>query len=105
MPSAYYNPTTNKLISSYIGAAAGSVNVMTVANTDVTVLEDGTVYTVKANLANTTTTPTVNINGLGAKTIVKRVSTALAASDYLANMYLQLLYNGTNMVLLNPIVN
>ena len=40
-----------------------------------------------------------------AKTIVKRTNTALAASDILANKYCILIYDGTNLVLINPVVN
>ena len=59
-------------------------------------------YRVKFINANTTTTPTLNLNGLGAKTIVKLVSTALAVGDISANMVCDLHYDGTNFVLLSP---
>ncbi|MCR4305478.1 MAG: right-handed parallel beta-helix repeat-containing protein [Candidatus Daviesbacteria bacterium] len=55
----------------------------------------------RANTANTTDA-TLNINGLGAKAIVKGVSTALSSNDILALMYCQCVYDGTNFVLLNP---
>lgn len=59
----------------------------------------GMVVRFKASAANATTTPTINVNGLGAKTIVKRVNTALVANDILANQFLELIYDGTNFVL------
>lgn len=90
----------------FLGTTTGIADVMAItASPAITAYANGATYSVKANLANATTTPTININGLGAKTLVKRVSTALAANDYLANMYIQLQYDGTNMVLQNPIVN
>ncbi len=55
----------------------------------------------KAKTANTTAC-TINVNGLGAKSIVKAVSTALATNDILANMFCLLIYDGTNFVLMNP---
>ncbi len=58
----------------------------------------------KANTANTGAA-TINVNGLGAKTIVKRLNTALANSDILAGMFCLLIYDGTNFVLMNPVVN
>lgn len=61
----------------------------------------GRVYVLKAATANTGAA-SVNFNGLGAKTIVKAVSTTLADNDILAAMLCLLVYDGTNMVLLNP---
>jgi len=62
----------------------------------------GQSFKVKFVNANTTTTPTINLNGLGAKTIVKGVSTALAVGDISANMIGDIQYDGTNFVLKNP---
>lgn len=61
----------------------------------------GALYILKAATANTGAA-TVNFNALGAKTIVKAVNTTLADNDILANMLCLLVYDGTNMVLLNP---
>lgn len=90
----------------YGGTATGLVNVMaaTIAPA-ITAYTAGAFYLVQANITNTTTTPTLNLNGLGAKTIVKRAATALAAGDYVANMMCLFVYDGTNMELLNPVVN
>lgn len=56
--------------------------------------------------ANTITGPTLNLNGLGAKTIKKRDSAgtkvALAAGDYNASGPFDFEYDGTDFVLLNP---
>jgi hypothetical protein len=53
-----------------------------------------------ANTANTGAA-TINVNGLGAKTIVKGVNTALANNDILAGMFCKLAYDGTNFVLMS----
>lgn len=62
---------------------------------------EGQQYMFKANTANTGAA-SLNINGLGAKTIVKAVSTTLANNDILAGMFCLVVYDGTNFVLLNP---
>lgn len=84
------------------GVDAGSTDdyVATISPTPVGYVTGG-VYILVAATANTGAA-TVNFNGLGAKTIVKAVSTTLSNNDILANMYCLLVYNGTNMVLLNP---
>lgn len=46
--------------------------------------------------------PTLNINGLGAKNIVKGASTNLKSNDILANEYHRVFYDGTNIVLNSP---
>lgn len=90
----------------YLGAATGLVNVLVVTSSPaVLALIVGCEYTFQANITNTTTTPTLNISGLGAKTIVKRAATALAAGDYVANMMCKCIWDGTNMQLINPVVN
>jgi uncharacterized protein YjbI with pentapeptide repeats len=95
----------------YLGTAGGSGDALTITPAPpLANLVVGAIYRVKApNSANATTTPTITITGaagsFGAKTIVKRVSTALAANDILANKQLILSWDGTNMVLQNPTVN
>ena len=105
------SPSTPFLQPPPLGTAAGTADSMTL--TPIPALQSlviGVIYTVQApNSANSTTTPHINITGqvgsFGNLLIVKRVSTALAANDILANKYCMLLWNGTNMVLLNPTVN
>lgn len=48
---------------------------------------------------------TLNVNSLGAKTIVKSVNTTLANGDILAGMVITVIYDGTNFVLQNPTAN
>lgn len=52
--------------------------------------------------ANTSSTPTINFNGLGAKNIKKEGSINLRAGDMPAGHAAVFMYDGTNMVLLNP---
>ncbi len=61
----------------------------------------GLQITFKANTANTGAA-SLNVNGLGAKTIVKAVSTTLSDNDILASMLCVVVYDGTNFVLQNP---
>jgi len=55
----------------------------------------------KANTVNTGAC-TLNINGMGAKAIVKGITTALSNADILALMWCQCVYDGVAFVLLNP---
>gem|GEM_PF-2939910 len=47
--------------------------------------------------ANTTTTPTLAVNGLAAKTFVHKDGTALVAGDIAASTLYEAIYDGTNM--------
>jgi hypothetical protein len=90
----------------YMGSAGGTADALTATPTiALTAYTTGAFYIVKATATNATTTPTINISSLGAKTIVKRAGTALAAGDIVNGANLLLVYDGTNMQLLNPIVN
>ena len=79
------------------------VNVMTATLAPVPAsLTTGMSVSVLPNLANTTTTPTLNVNGLGAKTITKLGTTALAAGDYTTTAIAVFIYDGTHWQLQNP---
>lgn len=53
--------------------------------------------------ANTITNPTINVDGLGAKTIKKGAGSALAVGELGASgTILEAVYNGTDFILLNP---
>lgn len=56
------------------------------------------------NNAQVTTTPTLNVSGLGVKTIVKRAATALVSGDLESGGVYLFVYNGTNMQAFNPAV-
>lgn len=63
----------------------------------------GDTYLVKFNHANAAGASTINVDGLGAKSIVKNQGTALVAGDIPANMIGLISYDGTNFQLLTPI--
>lgn len=63
----------------------------------------GLFFTFIADRANTTTTVTVNVNGLGAKAVKKyAAASALEAGDILANQVVVCEYDGTNVYIVNP---
>jgi hypothetical protein len=70
-----------------------------------TSLTDGMIIHTKIVSANTTTTPTLNVNSLGAKTIKKLNGVALAVGDIGANTHCTFMYDGTDMILQSPVVN
>lgn len=82
-----------------VETAAGTTYTLGLGITAYTI---GSLYNVKFPTANTSTTPTLNINSLGAKTIVKEGSVALMPGDIPLGHEAILRYNGTNVVLLNP---
>jgi hypothetical protein len=63
----------------------------------------GMVVHFKANTINTGAA-TLNVNSLGAKTIVKGVSTTLADGDIGAGQFCTVIYDGTNFVLQSPTI-
>lgn len=80
-------------------ADSGSANAYVVAPSPAaTAYTAGMVVRFKAANANTTAS-TVNVNGLGAKTIAKNGATALAAGDIAANEVVTVVYDGTNFQL------
>lgn len=82
------------------GAANAYVAILTPALAAYTA---GVLVQFKATNANTTAS-TVNVNGLGVKTIKKGGgATDLASGDIAAGMIVQLEYDGTNFIMLNPV--
>lgn len=62
---------------------------------------NGAVFRFKANTANTGAA-TLNVNGLGAKSIVKNLNVALATGDILAGQIVEVSYDGTNLQMVSP---
>lgn len=84
-------------------AGAGSVNVMTATlSPALTSLVAGIEVDILPNLANTSTTPTLNVSALGAKTITKNGTSALAAGDLITTAIAKLIYDGVEWQLQNP---
>lgn len=62
----------------------------------------GQTFTFKAGNTNTSTTPTLNVNSLGAKTIVSIGGSTIMIGAILTGGTYQVTYDGTNFQLLNP---
>lgn len=77
--------------------ATGPVNVwaVSIAPTRLTAYVDGLTIRVRFPAANTTTVPTINLNGLGAKVICRDSSSNLSANDIAAGMVGLLTYSAT----------
>lgn len=70
----------------------------------ITAYVTGTRYRFKTAVSNTGAA-TLNINALGAKTLVKKIDgtlTGLANNDIIANVYYEVVYDGTQMQLIDP---
>ncbi|WP_340013386.1 phage tail protein [Paenibacillus sp. FSL K6-1318] len=59
---------------------------------------DGLRITIKINVANTGAV-TINVNGLGAKSVLKSNGSAIASNAFRVNSVYSLVYNGTNFIL------
>lgn len=103
----FVNPTTlaSTLLSDYkVDTGTANAYVITPAPA-ITAYTTGQIFSFKAVNANTTTS-TLNVNGLGVKTINKGSgATALASGDIAAGMVVLVEYDGTNFVMLNPVAN
>lgn len=79
-------------------AAGGAADAWTaaVASTLLTSYVDGLQIRVKFGAANTVTAPTINLNGLGAKTIASESGTLLMPGDIAAGMIATLTYSATS---------
>lgn len=82
----------------------GAVNVLTasVSFGCPTAYTPGMFIKVLPNHANTTTTPTLNFCGVGAKTITKAGTSALVSNDLITTQIATFIYDGTDMELQNP---
>ncbi len=89
-----------KIYVTTTGAANAYVATLPLA---ISAYKTGQVFYLISNFANTGAA-TININGLGAKTIKKLgATTDLVANDILSGQAFQLMYDGTFMQLLNPV--
>lgn len=84
-------------------ADSGAVNVyVATLSPAMTAYSTGVMGCFKASASNTTATPTINFNGLGAKTIVKFNNGALSNGDIGTVEPSCVIYDGANFLLLNP---
>jgi len=103
VPDANITLTDRALTQSY-AIASGTNTYTTGFGPIVTAYVTGGIYLIRFTNANTIAAPTLNIDSVGAATIVRQGGGALLAGDISANMYALLQYNGTQFVLLNPAV-
>jgi hypothetical protein len=89
------------------GTAGGTADVLTITLTPaITAYATGQRFTFLTGAsANATSTPTLNANGVGAKTIVRKDGSALQAGDMTASTLQDVEYDGTNFRLVPPIAN
>lgn len=87
-------------------SAGGTANAITATfSPEVTELSNGQSFLIQAQYANTVTNPTLSINGLPAKTIIKENNQPLELGDILgANFWMELIYDASldKFQLLNP---
>lgn len=83
----------------------GSANSLQITTGDsLNLLNDigGRLFIIKASAANTSTTPTLTVDGCAATVIKKNGSDALEAGNIAAGMLCIIIYDGTQFQLLNP---
>lgn len=105
--------STNKFITQkdlqkaaelYGVSAAGSDTYAITLSPAPTAYAAGQVFRFKADVANTGAA-TLNVNSLGAKSILRPDGSALANGDIAANQIVQVIYDSTNFLMLSPIAN
>jgi len=99
----YFSPANAILTdsSNIYSLTAGSATAFTATVSPApTALSTGMVFNLKAHTSNSGTTPTLNVNSLGAKTITKQ-GNAVAAGDIVSGGCFQVMYDGTNFQLLS----
>jgi len=85
------------------GTSGGSANAQTITLTPaITAYVTGQIFTFVAGFTTTTTTPTININSVGAKSIVTPGLTSMFAGAIQSGATYAIMYDGTRFVLLNP---
>ena len=88
----------------YLTSVAGTNTITATAPISMTALAAGQVFRFVAAATNTGGV-TININSIGAKAITKNGTTALGAGDILINAIVEVIYDGTQFQLLNPVIN
>ncbi|RII32864.1 hypothetical protein D2A34_21965 [Clostridium chromiireducens] len=82
----------------YCGTTSGT-NTYAVTNSEITAYTDG--LTVRVKIGNASTgASTININGLGAKTILDTLGNSITSGGLKAGLPYHLSYNGTNFIVL-----
>lgn len=102
----FVNPSTLTTVQTYdYAASSGGTDTYAITVTPApTAYVTGQVFTFKADVINTGVA-TLNVNSLGAKSILRPDSSALADGDIAASQFVQVIYDGTNMLMISPIAN
>ena len=79
----------------YLTSVSGTDTITAVAAISMTAYAAGQTFRFIAAGANTTTSVTININGIGAKSITKNGTTALAIGDIVSGSIVEVTYDGT----------
>lgn len=90
------------LIPSAYTTDVGTTDAYSIVERGVVSYKSGQSFKIKVTTANTGPA-TVNVNNLGAKAIVKAVSTPLSTGDILAGQVITLTYDGTNFQMSSPV--
>ena len=85
----------------YLTTIAGTDTITAVAPASMTAYAAGQEFRFIAAGANTTTGVTININGIGAKSITKNGATALAVGDIISGAIVVIAYDGTEFQISN----
>lgn len=91
--------------SAYVwgGTAAGTANDITITlSPAISSYTTGIRVHFKSNGTNTSTTPTLNVNSVAIKTIKRADGSALLPGDITTGNICEMVYDGTNFLLLNP---
>ena len=90
--------TLSNFTNNYLDSGAVNALIVTVPAPQVFSYADGIVLNVKVAATNTITTPTINVNGLGLRTIVNPNGAALDAGQLFLGGWVTLEYNATGSV-------
>ena len=90
--------------SQFLSGVSGSDTITaTVTSPNFTAYTAGQMFNFVAVAANTTTSVTLNLNSLGAKTVTKAGTIALSAGDIVAGQVIPVIYDGTRFQITNLI--
>lgn len=99
----FYLLTPKGVQDDYV-VTTGSANAFVLAiGAKYTAYQTGDLFTFNANFT-ITGAPTLNVNSIGAKTIVKADGSGLVSGDIISGQIVSVRYNGTNMQLMGPAV-
>jgi len=85
----------------YLTSVTGTNTVTALASLSMSALAAGQVFRFIVAATNTSSV-TLNINSIGAKSITKNGTTALTANDLVINSVVEVIYDGTQFQLVNP---